>query len=83
MKTKLTLTIDRGISHRAKSLARRQGSSLSQLVENLLAEKTETSFRSPTKAPFSKRWAGRMKVSVKEDARSQKLKKKYRIAAPK
>ena len=82
MKTKLTLTIDRGISHRAKSLARRRGSSLSQLVENLLADQTEASTRPPKKAPFSERWAGRMKISEKEDARSQKLRKKYRIDTP-
>lgn len=82
MKTKLTLTIDRSISHRAKSLARRQGSSLSQLVENLLANQTESPSRSSANEPFSKRWEGKMKVSDRKDTRSRMLKRKYRIDEP-
>ncbi len=79
MKTKLTLTIDAGISHRAKSLARQRGSSLSQMVEDLLAEQTGVEVRDPKKTPFSKRWAGRMRLSAKDDLRSQKLRRKYNI----
>lgn len=83
MKTKLTLTIDSGISHRAKSLARKRGSSLSQMVEDLLADQMGPTVREPKKKPFSERWAGRMKLSGKNDLRSRRLKRKYGIEEPK
>ncbi len=79
MKTKLTLTIDQGISHRAKSLARQRGSSLSQLVEDLLADQMGAKVRASAKVAFSKRWAGRMTLSETNDVRSSRLKQKYRL----
>ncbi|TVR51012.1 MAG: hypothetical protein EA425_08175 [Puniceicoccaceae bacterium] len=80
MKTKLTLTVDRGISHRAKSLARRRGSSLSQIVEDLLAEQLGVAARKQKEVTFSQRWAGRMELTDKDDPRSRKLKLKHRLS---
>lgn len=40
MKKKLTLTIEKDVTERAKLVARREGTSISQWVENLLKEKT-------------------------------------------
>lgn len=43
MKKKLTLTIEESVTKRAKQLARREGTSISQWVEQLLEEKTAES----------------------------------------
>ena len=40
MKKKLTLTIDKSVSEKAKRLAKREGTSVSRWVEQLLIEKT-------------------------------------------
>jgi len=40
MKKKLTLTIEKSVTEQAKRLARREGTSISQWVEDLLREKT-------------------------------------------
>jgi len=40
MKKKLTLTIEESVSRRAKRLAKKRGVSVSEIVENYLAEKT-------------------------------------------
>lgn len=43
MKKKLTLTIEKSVTERAKRLAKREGTSISQWVEDLLREKTSES----------------------------------------
>jgi predicted CopG family antitoxin len=41
MKKKLTLTIDSEVTERAKRLAKRENTSVSEIVESYLAERTE------------------------------------------
>lgn len=80
MKSRLTLTVDPKVSHRAKDVARREGISLSALVERLLSE---ASGDIPEKAdkPFSERWKGKMRLASAADERSLRLKKKYNLEA--
>lgn len=77
MKMRLTLTIEPKISHRAKAVARAKGTSLSGLVESLLAR--EAGFlESPKKMSFTKKWAGQLQlVDGLEDSRSRFLKERY------
>ena len=77
MKTRLTLTIEPEVSHRAKAVARAKGTSLSGLVESLLAR--ETGFqKAPKKITFAKKWAGRLQLlDGLEDTRSRFLKERY------
>jgi antitoxin component of RelBE/YafQ-DinJ toxin-antitoxin module len=78
MKSRVTLTVDPKISHRAKDVARRRGISLSALVEKLLAETTDPStVKHP--APFSQRWKGKMKLASNLDSRSKRLHAKYKL----
>jgi hypothetical protein len=77
MKRKLTLTIEGGVTHRAKTLARRRGKSLSQLVEELLERETDETAPTADSAPFSRRWAGKMELAEREDPRFRKLTAKY------
>ena len=77
MKTRVTFTLDPEISHRAKTVARSRGQSLSALVQALLA--TEVGARvapSETKS-FSERWSGRMVLAGKHDERFLRLKQKH------
>jgi hypothetical protein len=78
MKSRITLTVDPKVSHRAKDVARREGISLSALVERLLSE---ASGEGPVKSgkPFSERWKGKMRLSSATDGRSTRLKKKYKL----
>lgn len=78
MKTRVTLTVDPKVSHRAKEVARRQGISLSALVEKLL---TETASPVPAKprAPFSQRWKGKMKLATPTGERGERLHAKYNL----
>ena len=82
MKNKLTLTIEGGVTHRAKTLARRRGKSFSQLVEELLTREMNECSTSPELAPseretFSKRWAGKMELAESADPRFRKLMTRY------
>lgn len=47
MKRKLTLTVDETVSLKAKRLARREGTSVSEMVESYLAEQTREEAWSP------------------------------------
>lgn len=78
MKTRITLTVDPKVSHRAKDVARRQGISLSALVEKLL---TETSSPLPKERPttFSQRWKGQMQLTDQTDERASRLRAKYQL----
>lgn len=61
MKKKLTLTIDETVSRRAKRLAKREGTSVSDIVEKYLTEKTsgETSW-----TPKNNSWTAGLLGSV-------------------
>ena len=75
MKTKLTVTIDEKIVAKAKRYARRQGDSLSQVIEDQL-----TDLISKEKPTFSSKWRGKFVIREREgddDPRLNYLKKKY------
>lgn len=75
MKSRITLTIEPSISHRAKAVARERGTSLSGLVEQLLAR--ETGVSAAKAGSFSTRWAGRMELAEKQGKRFDTLKRKF------
>lgn len=79
MKQKLTLTVDKGITQIAKRTARRQGKSLSTLVEELLKRETEKELGAGKHLSFSERWRGKMVLKTDKDERSQALRKKYEL----
>lgn len=66
MKKKLTLTIEESVSERAKKIAKREGTSVSQWVEELLREKTSEAAGEWMPKPGS--WTEKMLSSVKSDA---------------
>ncbi|NBC26467.1 MAG: hypothetical protein GVY08_06380 [Bacteroidetes bacterium] len=74
MKKKLTLTIEKEVTERAKILARREGTSISQWVEDLLKEKTAQAQRTWTPEPDS--WTEKMlgSVSLPDDTDYKALK---------
>lgn len=76
MKTRITLTIDPAVSHRAKEVARREGVSLSSMVEKMLADVSGIS-ETPSKPCFTERWRGRMTLRPPQDERARKLREKY------
>lgn len=78
MKTRVTLTVDPKVSHRAKEVARRQGLSLSSLVEKLLVE-ASGSPQKEHRTSFSQRWKGRMQLAASVDSRATLLKAKYNL----
>ena len=70
MKTRMTITIEPGVSHRAKAVARAQGTSLSGLVESLLAR--EAGMVAPVdKVSFGEKWTGALKLAPKQEARAR------------
>jgi hypothetical protein len=79
MKTRITLTIDPAISHRAKQLARQRNTSVSGLVEQFLRDATAQgpSVGKAGAPPFSVRWAGKLKLAVRNSPRNRKLRSKY------
>jgi len=81
MKRRLTLTITPKVSLRAKNFAQRRGISVSALVEHLLVEatgaETESKVEARTRPSFSNRWAGKFRLTEKNDVRSAQLKSKY------
>lgn len=72
MKTKLNLTIDSGLVPQTKHYAKKQGKSVSQLVEDLLRKVV-----SESEITFSKRWKGKFKISDGLDSRTEYLKSRY------
>jgi hypothetical protein len=78
MKMRMTLTIEPEISHRAKAFARSKGTSLSGLVESLLAREAGMT-TSEKKISFGKKWAGRLQLAAKNEARFDSLKERYGI----
>ena len=77
MKTRITLTVDPSVSHRAKALSRGRGMSVSSLVEHLLLREIGETAKAADTPRFSTRWAGRGKLQNKNDARFAKLKAKH------
>ena len=71
MKEKLTLTVERGAIVQAKKFARRNGTSLSQIVED--------QFRKLGGESFADRWYGKFKVppANSKDPRLAYLLRKY------
>lgn len=76
MKKKLTLTIEKEVTERAKVVARREGTSISQWVEDLLREKTAraTDEWSPKPGSWTEKMLG--SVSLPEDTDYKALKEK-------
>ncbi len=83
MKTRVTLTVDPNVSHRAKDVARNQGISLSALVEKLLSE-VSGSPQVKQRTPFSQRWKGKMQLNTPlnppVDERTTRLQAKYKLS---
>ena len=77
MKTKLTLSIDEGVTSRAKIVAKKRGTSLSGMVEAFLEREATSGRSSGTEVSFSERWKGKAVVSDRTDARTIRLKQKY------
>lgn len=71
MKTKLTLTVERNAIAEAKKFARRNGTSLSEMVED--------QFRKLGQQSFAERWYGKFEVPVPkaDDLRLKHLLRKY------
>jgi hypothetical protein len=72
VKAKLTVTIDEDLIPRAKERARREGLSLSRLIERALRRLT-----SEDEATFSERWRGRFRPAGRRDDRYRALDRKY------
>jgi len=76
MKTRITLTLEPRVSLRAKAVARQRGTSLSGLVEQLLARESGEPLRE-NKTPFHLKWAGKLKLAEQSGPRFDYLRKKY------
>lgn len=74
MKAKLTLTVKDTVVKRSKEHAARQGTSLSQLVEDLLEKKLAEG-----EEDFVEKWAGKLVLREERagDPRYEYLKRKY------
>ena len=80
MKNRHTFTLDPEITLHAKRLAHKRGTSLSSLVETLLAKEIGYKKERLTDTPsFSERWAGKMELAEKDDPRFHALKSKYNL----
>lgn len=81
MKKKLTLTIEKEVTERAKVLARREGTSISQWVEDLLKEKTaDANDWAPESGSWTEKMLGSVKLADEADYKTVKEKeilKKY------
>ena len=74
MKTKLNLTINSKLIPRSKLFAKKQGKSVSQVVEELLSKAIEEE-----KSSFSEKWLGKLSLSDKENKRIDYLKNRYEL----
>lgn len=73
MKTKLTLTIDESIKNRAKQMARRRGTSVSEMVEQYLERNINEDWGWQ---PQQDSWVGQLLGSVKLPAKYQQMDEK-------
>lgn len=74
MKTKLNLTINSRLIPRSKNFAKKNGKSVSQLVEELLISALEEE-----KETFSSKWLGKLNKPNKTDERTTYLKGRYQL----
>ena len=74
MKTKLNLTINSKLIPRSKQFAQKQGKSVSQVVEELLAKAIEED-----KSSFSDKWLGKLTLSNNQSNRIDYLKNRYQL----
>lgn len=79
MKSRITLTLEPQITHRAKMIARARGISFSGLVERLLQSELKHQRADEIRQPFSQRWTGRLSVSAKTGPRYEKLRAKHKL----
>lgn len=79
MKSRLSLTVDPQVTHRAKRYAQSKNKSLSALVEEFLEGVGNTASGESTSRPetFSLRWKQRLKPAQKDELRYQRLAEKY------
>jgi hypothetical protein len=80
MNTKLTLSINKAVTEKAKKYARRKKTSLSKLVENQL-DKLTTGEKTGDITPLVKSLSGVIsteKIGTEKNEYAQFLKKKYR-----
>lgn len=75
MKERVTLTLDRTVTHRGKLVALARGTSFSGLVETLLAEAAGP--RKKAAQDFVAKWAGKFEPSDLEGSRGEYLRRKY------
>lgn len=81
MKKKLTLTIEESVKERAKKFARRHGTSVSEMVEQYLSEKTRSSeWNLPLESPVN-RFAGSLPIGdsdkTDDEILTKRLEEKY------
>lgn len=75
MKKKLTLTIDKTVSEKAKRLAKREGTSVSEWVEKMLNEKVQSSSDwQPEPGSWTRKMLG--SADLPDDINYKKLKEK-------
>lgn len=80
MKNRYTFTLDPEISHQAKNLAKKRGTSLSSMVEHLLKMEIGRQNKPSVKqTSFSERWAGKIELAEKDEPRFRALKTRYQL----
>ena len=79
MTVKLNLTIDEKIVAKSKKFAAKQNTSVSKMVEELLAKAIANSEAGKPKKSFVEKYAGTLKISIPDinAAKDEYLKKKY------
>ncbi len=79
MRSRINLTIDPKIAHRAKQYAKREKTSLSAIVEEYLDTRTKGNQSEANRSlTFTEKWKGTMTLKSGEtDDRLNKLKEKY------
>ncbi len=71
------MTLDPEVSHLAKHRARQRGTSVSEMVEELLRDEIKLR-RSRARMPaFAARWLGKFALAERSGPRSDRLRKKY------
>ena len=80
MKQRVSLTIDQKVIRKARQIAHRRRTSVSQLVEDLLNHITQPSEKEPE--DLVEKWAGKLKLVPRDlhDPRREHLWKKYGLA---
>lgn len=74
MKTKINLTLNSKLVPKAKRLAKENGKSVSQIVEELLQKFIEEDTFS-----FTDKWLGKLEITDIDDNRTKYLKNRYQL----